>query len=105
MTDLSEAALQAAVVDMARRCGYLHMHIHDSRKSSGAGFPDLVLCHRNTGRVIFVELKSAKGKLRPEQEVWLRALQRRSEAFVWRPEDWPAQIRHVLTTDPMGAAA
>lgn len=103
---MTEAQLQQMVVDLARYCGYLSMHIHDSRKSSGAGFPDLVLVHKLTGRVLFIELKSDTGRIRPEQHVWMGALQKRQEAHIWRPEDWTSgAIRQVLTTDPVEMAA
>jgi rRNA maturation protein Rpf1 len=101
---VTETELKTCVIDMAKKCGYLWYHVPDSRRVK-RGFPDLVLLHVVTGRVLWVELKDAKGKLRPEQEVWLHALQRRSEAFVWRPDDWPSVIRDVLTHDPLGAVA
>jgi hypothetical protein len=44
-----------------------------------------VLVHKLTGRVIWVELKSDTGRIRPEQHVWMGALQKRQEAFIWRP--------------------
>lgn len=47
------------------------------------GFPDLVLA-RN-GEVLFVELKSEKGKLSPEQRDWLA----HTNGRLWRPADWP----------------
>jgi len=52
------------------------------------GFPDLV-CVR--GIVLFVELKTAIGKLRPPQEEWrdwIIAANGRWE--LWRPQDWDA---------------
>jgi hypothetical protein len=86
---MSERELQSAVIDLARRCGFLYMHITDSRKSAAVGFPDLVLVHKTTGRAIYAELKSAKGRLRPEQHEWINALCRGAhEAVIWRPEDW-----------------
>jgi hypothetical protein len=64
---MSEAELQAAVIDLARRLGWLVYHTHDSRRSP-AGFPDLV-CVRD--RVIYIELKTEKGGLSEEQSQWL----------------------------------
>jgi len=95
---MSEALLQAQVIQLARHLGYRYMHIHDSRKSSGAGFPDLVLAHKRTGRVIFVELKAEKGRLSPSQEEWLAVLGKRHETHLWRPEDWESgEIPRVLS--------
>ena len=64
--------------------------------AQGAGFPDLVLVHQRRKRIIFAELKSDKGSVKPEQKAWLAALQAVSEAnepahfvvAVWRPRDW-----------------
>jgi len=101
---MSEAALQQAVIDLARWAGYLHYHVSDSRRTR-PGFPDLVLLHTGTGRLIFAELKSEKGRIRPEQDVWLHHLGQRHEAYVWRPTHWTnGTIRRVLTTDAASGA-
>lgn len=103
---MSEQELQQNVLDLARWAGFLTMHITDSRKSNAVGFPDLVLCHQQTGRVLFVELKSAKGQLRPGQHVWLDALARRHETYVWRPEQWEnGTIRQVLLLNARAGVA
>lgn len=82
---LSEAAWQKLVRRWARDMGWIVYH---TRYSIGAdrGFPDLVLLR--PPRLMFVELKSNKGKLRPEQEEWLDNLRACGiEAYVWRPKD------------------
>ena len=50
------------------------------------GFPDLVLAHPS-GRVIFAELKSDKGKVSPLQSRWLSVLELGAVVWVWRPAD------------------
>ena len=83
---LTEADLQASVEDLATFRGWAKYHTHDSRRSD-PGFPDLVLWRDH--RLIFAELKAAKGKLTPEQETTLDALMLTgSEVYVWRPEAW-----------------
>ena len=84
---ITEAQLQAAVVELARFFGWRHYHAFDSRRSA-RGWPDLVLCR--PPRLVFVELKSAGGRLTPEQRDWLAALAGVPgiEAGVWRPADW-----------------
>lgn len=101
---VSERVFQAHVIQTARLNGFrvaredplqppldLIMHIHDSRKSQGVGFPDLVLCRpgadKEPGRLILAELKSEKGRLRPEQKLWLSALKTCPgvEVYVWKP--------------------
>ena len=85
---MSEAELQAAVVELAKWNGWLCFHVIDSRKSIGVGFPDLVLVHRTTGRVLFRELKTDSGRVRPQQAEWLEALSKTHDAGIWRPVDW-----------------
>lgn len=83
---LTESDLQASIVDLAVVLGWRSYHTFDSRRSN-AGFPDLVLYRDH--RLIFAELKSAKGRLAPEQEATLDALMLTpAEVHVWRPIDW-----------------
>jgi len=85
---MSEATLQAQVLEAARLLGWLVYHTHDSRRSQ-PGFPDLVLVHPGKRRVLYRELKTQKGRIRPQQQVWLDALAAAGQdAGVWRPADW-----------------
>jgi hypothetical protein len=87
---MSEIQLQTAIIGLAKQLGYLVYHTHDSRKSP-EGFPDLVLVHKLTGRLIIVELKDAKRKPTQAQLEWLGALHRTKVApyvGLWRPEHW-----------------
>lgn len=84
---MSEKELQEAVLETARALGWLCFHTHDSRRSQ-AGFPDLVLVHRGGGLLIR-ELKTAAGKVSPEQAEWLKLFKRAGvDVGVWRPDDW-----------------
>lgn len=87
----SEAGFQAAVIELATLAGWLTHHEYDSRRSS-PGYPDLTLV--KPPRVIFAELKTARGRVRLEQRRWLDALARCPgvEAVIWRPQDWPAIV-------------
>ena len=101
---MNEAALQRAVIDLARWFGWLVWHDVDSRRNT-AGWPDLVLVHARTGRLVFAELKSQAGRIRPEQHLWLRLLGMRHEVYVWRPQDWDSgSIRSVLAAERQVAA-
>lgn len=63
-------------------------------QGDGTGFPDLVLVRGC--RLIFAELKSAKGKVAPAQTEWLtRLMGAGAECFIWRPKDWD-QVKQVL---------
>jgi len=84
---MREDELQVLVLDLAKMLRWpLIYHPYDSRRST-PGFPDLVLVRGK--RLLFAELKSEKGKTRPEQREWLCALTRAgAEALVWSPRDW-----------------
>jgi hypothetical protein len=82
---MSERQLQSAVVELAEWLGWKHYHTFDSRRSN-PGFPDLTLVKDNT--LLFVELKSAKGRLTAEQTEWLEALGFVATVATWRPRDW-----------------
>lgn len=82
---MSEKDLQRAVEELAAYLGYLVFHDHDSRRNN-PGFPDLVLLHPLTGRLLFRELKTEVGRVRPEQQDWLDALiLGNHDAAIWRP--------------------
>src|SRR5688500_5179844 len=90
----TEKGFQAAIVDLAQRCGWLVYHSYDSRKST-RGFPDLVLVR--PGAVIFAEVKIATGTLTMAQYEWISMLEsvRGIGVFVWRPQDWEAIVTHL----------
>lgn len=73
----------------------MNYHTHDSRRSD-AGWPDEVFAKPKIGRCVFVELKSDTGRLRPQQEMWLNALDAAGlETGLWRPSDMET-VRAVL---------
>ena len=102
---ISEVAFQTAVIGLARLCGWRVAHFHDSRRQVGgkaggklvgdsdaAGFPDLVMVRvgvKDTDELLFVELKSAKGRVSSPQALWGDDLSLVAEYHLWRPSDWP----------------
>jgi hypothetical protein len=85
--DEAEADFQKSVVQLAKLQGWSIYHTYDSRRSH-SGWPDLVLARGDT--VLFRELKSAFGVVKPDQEAWLASLTAGGlDAKVWRPGDWP----------------
>jgi hypothetical protein len=86
----TERDLAAYVAQLARLGGWLRYHTHDSRRSPH-GYPDETLVHPGRRLVLFRELKSDDGRVRPEQERWLDALTAAAaDAGVWRPRDLDA---------------
>lgn len=97
---LTEAAFQQQVITLARLAGFLVYHTHDSRRSE-AGYPDLTIAGK--GRIIFAELKSERGRLRPEQSIWLATLRQCPgvEVAMWKPSNWPAIEATLLHGKPL----
>lgn len=90
---MSEAQFQQRIIDYCQLRGLLVFHDNDSRRNR-AGFPDLVVAGAHG--VIFAELKTETGKLRPEQETWLLKLRAAgSTAYLWRPSDWEAIVKRL----------
>lgn len=101
--ELTEDELLRAVIDIAHLHGWRVAHFRPAQTqrgnwvtpvmADGKGFFDLVLV-RN--RVLFVELKSQKGRLSPEQRDWADAVAKTGGATrVWRPSDLP-EIAEIL---------
>lgn len=88
--NVPEIEFQGIIVALAEALGWQTFHVLDSI-GSNPGWPDLVLA-RYEGprcRVLFRELKTAKGKLRPEQLAWGQRLMAAGLDWkVWRPGDW-----------------
>ncbi len=106
---ISERDLQNAIVDAARLYGYMVFHTRPAISAKGwrtpvqydgKGFVDLVLV--GADRIVFAEIKAAKGKLSREQEHWLEGLAKVAavtdtvRVCVWTPADWPDRVLEVL---------
>lgn len=85
-----ERGFLSAVLQLARSSGWRAYHTHDSRRSE-PGFPDVVLAR--SGRIVFAELKTPRGRVTPEQRGWLDVLRKAEgpavSVFLWTPADWP----------------
>ena len=94
---MDEKTFQKAIKNFAQDLGYLHYHTHDPRGSE-PGYPDSTIS--KGGRLIYAELKSAKGSLSNDQREWINALinVQGVECYVWKPKDWQDIIR-VLAMD------
>ena len=85
---MTEDQLMEAIRAMCKMYGLRVFHVHDSRRSWGPGFPDLVIVGR---RVIYRECKSDSrdAHVTPDQRAWLLALGRAGQdAQTWYPRDW-----------------
>jgi VRR-NUC domain len=95
---VSEKALQAAVLRVAKKAGYTFAYHTYRSTRSPSGFPDLILCHRDPGHVCYaVECKTDSGQVTPAQEAWLAALAGSTGVVsaVWRPSQWTAIVEQL----------
>lgn len=91
---MTEAELQANVMQLIERLGLVGFHVFDSRRSN-PGFPDVVAV--GARGVLYRELKTATGRVSKMQRYWLDTLSAAGQdAGVWRPEDWPDRITREL---------
>lgn len=102
-TPITEAAFQKSIIDLAHRLNWRVAHFRTAQTSKGAwltpvaadgaGFPDLV-CTRE--RIVFIELKSATGRLSDAQTAWAESIHRAGgEYYCFKPADWD-EIERVL---------
>jgi len=84
---MTEKEFSQQVIELAKACGWEVYHTWNSLHSA-KGFPDL--CMVRDDRLCFIELKSMKGKITPDQQVWLDKLFNTSkcEVHVLKPSDW-----------------
>jgi hypothetical protein len=123
---LTETQFQRQVTEMAQLLGWHWVHVSHSpqvkngvvRKYTtpthgtlGKGWPDLMLIRERDKRLIFAELKSEVGAIRPDQRRVLDVLSSlvtevvdpigpggaRVEVYVWRPSDID-EIERLLRT-------
>ena len=102
---LKEKDFQQQVIQVARLTGWLVFHDYDSRRNA-RGLPDTILTRPgregSPGRLLFCELKSQRGKLRPEQEEWLATLATvlGVEVYVWRPSNFDTIVDILQSSEP-----
>ena len=91
---ITEADFQQLVIQTAEANGWLIWHDRDSRRNR-AGLPDLLMIRGPV--LLFLELKTEKGKVRPEQEAFIGRLKQVKyvHADVVRPRHFE-QIAQVL---------
>src|SRR6188474_2194580 len=108
----TEARFQQRVVEAAALYGWRHCHTRKATVRSGQiatptsvpGWPDLVLWSARHGSVMFVELKTDRGSLTPQQVEVLESLsQAGAHVAIWRPRDW--SLITAFLRDPHGAVS
>jgi hypothetical protein len=109
---MSEAVLQRHTIALATDVGWRYYHAPDNRPNARgrvqrvvAGWPDLVLVHRERRRIMYRELKTQTGRVAPDQVEWLDLLRiAGADVDVWRPIDLlEGRIWQQLTDPTTGA--
>jgi hypothetical protein len=85
---MTEADLQARVVELAEILGLVALHVRQPRTEGGEwkGFPDLLIIAPG-GALMFRELKMPGRQLRAPQRDWAAILAGQDHG-VWKPHDW-----------------
>lgn len=85
---ITEKEFRQQVIDLAKLLGY-RVYFTWTSIHSPRGMLDLILCHANSRRLIFAELKSETGKVSSYQQDWIDDLSciPGVEVYVWRPGD------------------
>ncbi len=93
---MKEDEWQAQIIEISQRLGWMVAHFRPARtkdgwatpvSADGKGFPDLIMLKGE--RMIVIECKSEKGKVSPEQTVWLEAFAKVTRnVHTLRPSEW-----------------
>lgn len=85
LNSMKEAEFQQWIAELCERLRLGYYHTHDSRRSN-KGFPDCVIV--GPGQVVYAELKTMRGRVTDDQQVWLNRLLRAGQfVYLWRPDD------------------
>ncbi len=104
---MTEADWQGQVIDLAHAYQWRHLHVRRTigkgkkwvTATNVVGWPDLSLWSERQKRIIFVELKSEKGKPSPEQVEVMASLEAAGqEVYLWRPSD--LDVAHRVLRGP-----
>lgn len=98
---LTEREMQDGIRMAALSAGWAFYHTHDSRRSD-PGFPDCIIVR--DGRILALELKAQRGRVRPRQRWWLDRLATVPgvTAAVVRPVPRPGELSYDAVIDLIG---
>ena len=90
---MTEKSWQDTVLDGLRLHGWVVFHDRVPLRSE-PGFPDLTCVNVAQRRVIWLELKTERGRLTEAQRAWGELLQDAGqEWYCWRPSSWASAER------------
>jgi len=98
---MKEKDLQRKLEGVLTDLGFLWFHDrslqHATVRTSNPGFPDVCAVHPSNGVLVFIELKSDRGQMRPAQLLWKDALVL-SKAFYFgpvKPDGFDSLVRRL----------
>ena len=97
---LSEREWMAVVVQVLRLRGWSVFHDTLALRSA-AGYPDVTAVNPGQRRVLWIECKTATGRVTASQERWIDALSAAGqEVYVIRPDDYELLLRLAVARQP-----
>ena len=98
---ITEAEFSRQVEELLSLTGWRWCHFRPAMKKDGgwvtaiSGDPGMVdIIAVRGSELIWVELKSERGKLSPAQQDWIKALVDAGQrVYLWRPSDWETVVR------------
>jgi hypothetical protein len=105
---MSETDLQRTIIDACKIYGFRVSHFRPAKTERGwrtpvqghTGFPDLAIA--GYGHLLLAELKSGRGKLRPDQAMWQAAIPAENYR-IWTPGNLSealAELRAISAGHP-----
>ena len=97
---MTEKEMQDIILEAAAWGGWLAHHVYDARRSTGEGFPDLIMLR--AGEMLAWELKSDTGRVSDDQQKWIDEFAKvpGCEAEVIWPKDLDRASRRLMTRKP-----
>ncbi len=91
--NISEKQLLSTVIDLLRFKGWMAYTVFEAEiyaRRSDKGYPDITAVRTDgLGAILFIELKSQRGRISADQQRWAEALRNNTGAiyYLWRPSD------------------
>ena len=97
---LTEKEWAGVVLQVLRLRGWVLFHDTLALRSA-AGYPDVTAVHPTQRRVLWIECKTATGRVTASQERWIDALAAAGqEVYVIRPDDHELLLRLAVARQP-----
>ena len=99
---LTEKQFLSQIVDLLKLFHWKFEHTFEQgvyARRTSKGFPDIVAVR--PPRLLFIELKSEKGKLTEDQEAWIDALEGCQKVITTEPLDVSGKVAYLRMVNPV----